>query len=330
METRSVGFLGFGKYIPEKVLPNYDLEKMVDTSNEWIVERTGIKERHIAAPDQATSDLAFNAAQQALVNAGITAEDLDCIIVATVSPDMLFPSTACILQDKLGAKKAAAFDLSAGCSGFVYGSAVASQMIASGLYKYVLVVGAETLSRIMNWKDRNTCVLFGDGAGAAVLGPVEKGYGIQAIELGAEGKGGPSLYMPAGGSRKPASHETVDAAEHYIHMNGTEVFKFAIRIMVRTTNHLLEKTGLTKEDIDLIIPHQANSRIVDSAAKRLKLTPDKIMIDLDKYGNTSGGSIPIAMCEAAEQGRYHKGENVVIVGFGAGLTWASMIIKWQA
>jgi len=328
-EKTAVGFLGMGYYVPEKIITNFDLEKMVDTSNEWIVERTGIRTRHVAAPEQATSDLAYIAAQRALADANLTAEDIDLIVVGTESPDMKFPSVACILQDKLGATKAAAFDLAAGCSGFVYACGIASQTIVSGLYKHVLVVGAETLSRILNWKDRNTCIIFGDGAGAAVLGPVEQGYGILSIDLGADGSGGKFLNMPAGGSRKPASHETVDAMEHFIHMAGSEVFKFAVKVMGRSTLRVLEKAGLTKTDIDLLVPHQANKRIIDSAAKRLKLSEDKIMVNLDKYANTSGASIPIALCEARDQGRIHKGDNVVMVGFGAGLTYGSLVVKWQ-
>lgn len=328
-DKQAVGFLGMGYYVPEKIVTNFDLEKMVDTSNEWIVERTGVKTRHVAAPEQATSDLAFIAAQRALADAKLSAEDIDLIVVGTESPDMKFPSVACILQDKLGAKHAAAFDLAAGCSGFVYACGIASQTIASGLYKHVLVVGAETLSRILNWKDRNTCILFGDGAGAAVLGPVDEGYGILAVDLGADGAGGKFLNMPAGGSRKPASHETVDAQEHFIHMVGSEVFKFAVKVMGHSTLRVLEKAGLDKTDIDLLVPHQANMRIIASAAKRLKLSEDKIMVNLDKYANTSGASIPIALCEARDQGRIHKGDNVVMVGFGAGLTYGSIVVKWQ-
>lgn len=329
MMKQSVGFLGMGCYIPEKIITNYDLEKMVDTNNEWIVDRTGIKERHIAAPEEATSDLAVKAAKLAIADAGLTAEDIDLVIVATETPDTKFPSTACLVQHEIGATHAAAFDLSAGCSGFVYGSAVASQFIATGLYKHVLVIGAETLSRIMNWQDRNTCVLFGDGAGAAVLGKVDDGYGILSIDLGADGGGGPHLILPAGGSRKPASHETVDACEHSIHMNGNDVFKFAIKIMPKTALRVLEKAGLKKDDIDLLIPHQANVRIIDSAAKRLRLSQDKIMVNVEKYGNTSAASIPIAMCEARTEGRLKKDDNVLLVGFGAGLTWASILVKWH-
>ncbi|MGN8759741.1 beta-ketoacyl-ACP synthase III [Acidaminococcus fermentans] len=329
MTKPAVGFLGMGYYVPEKVLTNFDLEKMVDTSDQWIVERTGIRERHIAAPDQATSDLAYIAAQRAMEDAGLTAEDIDLIVVGTESPDMKFPSVACILQDKLGASHAAAFDLAAGCSGFVYACGIASQTIASGLYKHVLVVGAETLSRILNWQDRNTCILFGDGAGAAVLGPVEEGYGILSVDLGANGAGGKFLTMPAGGSRKPASEETVANHEHCIHMVGKEVFKFAVKVMGHSALAALEKAGMSKEDIDLLIPHQANQRIIDSAAKRLKLSTDKIFVNLEKYANTSGASIPIALCQARDAGRLHKGENVVMVGFGAGLTYGSLVVKWQ-
>lgn len=329
MTQTAVGFLGMGYYVPEKVLTNFDLEKMVDTSDAWIVERTGIRERHIAAPEQATSDLAFIAAQRALDDAGVKPEDIDLIVLGTTSPDMAFPSTACLLQDRLGCTHAAAFDLSAGCSGFVYACGIASQSIATGLYKHVLVVGAETLSRILNWKDRNTCILFGDGAGAAVLGPVEEGYGILSIDMGADGSGGKYLDQPAGGSRRPASHETVDAVEHTIHMVGREVFKFAVRTMPKSVLTALNKVGLDQSAIDLLIPHQANLRIIDSASKRLKVPMEKIFVNLDKYANTSSGSIPIALCQARDEGRIHKGDNVVMVGFGAGLTYATLVVKWQ-
>ncbi|HIU63524.1 MAG TPA: ketoacyl-ACP synthase III [Candidatus Avacidaminococcus intestinavium] len=325
----SAGIIGMGHYLPEKIITNFDLEKMVDTNNEWIVERTGIEARHIAAPEEATSDLAYAAAVKAIADAGLESAQIECIIVASESPDTKFPSTACLLQAKLGAKKAAAFDLSAGCSGFVYALGVANSMITSGLYKYVLVVGAETLSRIMNWKDRNTCVLFGDGAGAAVLGPVEDGNGIIAVEMGADGNGGSSLSQPAGGSRKPASHETVDAGEHFIHMDGSEVFKFAITIMGKTAKSVLKKAEMTSDDVDLLVPHQANIRIINSAAKRLGLPMEKVFVNVEKYGNTSAASIPIALCEAREQGLLKKGKNILLVGFGAGLTWASIILKWN-
>lgn len=325
----SAGILGIGCYIPEKILTNYDLEKMVDTTNEWIIDRTGIKTRHIAAPEQATSDLAIIAAQRALVSANIKAEELDLIIVATASPDMAFPSTACLVQDKIKATKAAAFDLSAGCSGFVYSLTVASQMIATGLYKNILIIGAEALSKIMNWEDRNTCILFGDGAGAAIIGRVEDGYGTLGFNLGADGAGGHTLCQPAGGSRIPASKETVEKNMHYIHMSGNEVFKFAIKVMGEAANAALKSANLTANDVDLFVPHQANIRIINSAAKRLGLPMDKVIINLEKYGNTSAASIPIALCEALEQGRIKKGDNVALVGFGAGLTWAACILRWS-
>lgn len=328
MQMKYAGILGMGFYVPEKVLTNYDLEKMVETSHDWIVERTGIKERHIAAPEQATSDQALIAARKALEDAGIEAEQLDCIIVATETPDTKFPSTACFLQDLLGAKAAAAFDLSAGCSGFVYSLSVANSMITSGLYKHILIVGAETLSRIMNWKDRNTCVLFGDGAGAAVVGEVPEGYGILSVEMGADGSGGKFLQMPAGGSRKPASHETVDNNEHYIFMDGSEVFKFAVKIMASASKKVMDKAGISSEEVDLIIPHQANTRIISASAKRLHVPEEKVFVNVDRYGNTSAASVPIALCEARQQGLVKKDDKIVLVGFGAGLTWAAVAMKW--
>ncbi|MGI6092982.1 MAG: ketoacyl-ACP synthase III [Veillonellaceae bacterium] len=327
--NNAVGIIGLGYYVPEKVLTNFDLEKMVDTSDDWIVERTGIKQRHIADDATATSDLAVKAAEKALEDAGITADELDLIIVGTATPDMYFPSVACIIQDKLKATKAAAFDLSAGCSGFVYSLVTGSQFISAGLYKKVLVVGAETISKILDWTDRNTCVLFGDGAGAAVLSAVDDGYGILGVELGAEGAGGEHLKLPAGGSRLPASALTVSDKMHYVHMNGNEVFKFAIKVMGEAALKALETAGLSPEDVDCFIPHQANIRIIQSAAKRLKLPLDKVMINVDKYGNTSAASIPIALKEAVLCGKVKKDDTVVLVGFGAGLTWASCVIKWS-
>ena len=324
----SAGILGTGACLPEKVMTNFDLEKLVDTSNEWIVERTGIRERRIADPETATSDMCLKAAGAALKDAGVKAEELDLIIVATATPDYMFPSTACIVQDKLGAAHAGAFDLAAGCSGFVYGFSVASQMIASGLYQKVLVIGAETLSRIMDWTDRNTCVLFGDGAGAAVVGRVEDGYGVLALELGSKGSGAMELYQPAGGSRRPATHETVDGHGHFIHMNGKEVFKFAARIMPATCKRVLAKAGLTIGDVDMLFPHQANQRIIDNAVKHLKIDPAKVWVNIDKYGNTSAACIPICLTEAQREGRLHKGDNVLVVAFGTGLTWGSMLLKW--
>lgn len=325
---RPVGIIGTGKYVPEKILTNSDLEKMVDTNDEWIVSRTGIKERHIAAPDQATSDLAYEAAIKALESAGMTGSDLDLIIVATITPDSSFPSTACILQDKLGAKGAAAFDLSAACSGFVYGLATATSFIQSGMYNNALVIGADCLSRITDYTDRNTCVLFGDGAGAVVVGEVPEGRGFKAFDLGAEGAGGSLLQIEGGGSRLPASAETVENKKHYIYMNGREVFKFAVRVMGTATIEVLRKAGMDRTDVDLFVPHQANVRIIQSAMQRLELPEEKVVVNVDKYANTSAASIPLALVEAAEEGRMKAGDTVLMVGFGGGLTWGASVLVW--
>ncbi|MGO4347933.1 beta-ketoacyl-ACP synthase III [Paenibacillus sp. MCAF9] len=328
MGLHPVGIIGTGKYVPERILSNKELEAMVETNDEWIVTRTGIKERRLASAEEATSDLALHASREAIAAAGLTAEDIDLIIVATITPDMFFPSTACLLQDKLGAKQAAAFDLSAACSGFIYGLATGTSMIASGMYKNVLVVGAETLSRITDYTDRNTCILFGDGAGAVVLGPVEEGRGFQSFVLGADGSGGDLLKVHGGGSRVPASEESIQSKQHFIHMAGNDVFKFAVRIMGSVAEEALQKAGLNKEDIDLLIPHQANIRIIQSALNRLSLSEDKAMINLDKYGNMSSASIPVALAEAVEQGRVSEGDRLVLVGFGGGLTWGASVLVW--
>ncbi|MDQ0494233.1 beta-ketoacyl-ACP synthase III [Paenibacillus brasilensis] len=327
-KLRPVGVIGTGKYVPEKILTNKDLEAIVETSDEWIVSRTGIQERHIAAPDQATSDLAYEAAIKALKSAGMKAEDLDLIIIATVTPDMAFPSTACILQDKLGAKGAAAFDLSAACSGFVYGLATATSFIKTGIYNNALIIGVDCLSRITDYTDRNTCVLFGDGAGAVVIGEVPEGRGFQSFDLGAEGAGGGLLKLEAGGSRLPASADTIENKQHYIYMNGREVFKFAVRVMGTATVDVLEKAGLTKDDIDLFVPHQANIRIIQSAMQRLDLPEEKVVINVNKYANTSAASIPLALVEAAEEGRMKEGDRILMVGFGGGLTWGASVLVW--
>jgi 3-oxoacyl-[acyl-carrier-protein] synthase III len=328
MNNISVGILGLGKYVPERILTNQELETMVDTNDEWIVTRTGIRERRIASPDQATSDLAYEAAQEALRNAGISADQLDLIIVATVTPDMAFPSTACILQDKLGATRAAAFDLSAACSGFLYGVNTAVNFIASGAYEHVLVIGADSLSKITDFTDRNTCILFGDGAGAAVIGRVKEGHGFRSFVLGANGAGAPLLKVAGGGSRNPSTFETVDQRMHYIYMEGSEVFKFAVRIMGNAAEEALDKAGISKEEVDLLIPHQANLRIIQSALNRLDLTADKCMVNLDRYGNMSAASVPVALAEAVEQGRVKEGDCLVLVGFGGGLTWAASTLIW--
>jgi len=327
MNSKSVGILGAGKYVPEQALTNQQLEQMVDTNDEWIVTRTGIKERRIAASDEATSDLAYKAAEQALHNAGLTAKDIDLIIVATVTPDMFFPSTACLVQEKLGAT-CPAFDLSAACSGFIYSLATANGFVQSGLYRKILVIGAETLSRITDYTDRNTCILFGDGAGAVVVGEVEDGRGFQSFVLGADGSGGELLKVAGGGSRKPATAETISNNEHSIHMAGNEVFKFAVRIMGSAAEEAIEKAGISKADVDLLVPHQANIRIIQSSLQRLDLTEDKALINIDKYGNMSAASIPVALAEAVEQNRIGEGDTLCLVGFGGGLTWGSTIIKW--
>ncbi|QEK12019.1 ketoacyl-ACP synthase III [Crassaminicella thermophila] len=326
---RSVGILGTGSYLPEKVLTNHDLEKIVDTSDEWIVKRTGIKERRIADENTATSDLATKAALKALENAGVSAKEIDLIIVGTVTPDMVFPSTACIVQKNIGAEGAAAFDLEAGCSGFLYSLTVAQQFIATGMYEKVLVIGAETLSKIIDWTDRGTCILFGDGAGAVVLGPTEDGMGILSASMGADGEGGKFLKVPAGGSRMPASIKTVEERLHSIRMDGSEVFKFAVRAMNKASLGALELSGYGIEDIDYLVPHQANTRIINSAAKKLKLDNEKVHINLDKVGNMSAASIPVALDEAVRLGKIKKGDLVVMVGFGAGLTWGASVIKWN-
>ncbi|MBA2937875.1 ketoacyl-ACP synthase III [Paenibacillus sp. CGMCC 1.16610] len=323
-----VGVLGTGKYVPDRILTNQELETMVETNDEWIVTRTGIRERRIAAEGQATSDLCYEASLIALANAGITADQLDLIVVSTITPDMAFPSTACILQEKLGAKKAAAFDLSAACSGFVYGLANASNFIATGTYKYALVIGADCLSKITDYTDRNTCILFGDGAGAVVIGEVPEERGFKSFELGADGTGGPLLKIEGGGSRNPASQTSIDQRMHYIYMAGAEVFKFAVRIMGNAADEVLNKAGWDKSDIDLLVPHQANMRIIQASLNRLEMTADKCMINLDKYGNMSAASIPVALAEAAEQGRLTEGDRLVLVGFGGGLTWGATALVW--
>ncbi|QIB26232.1 ketoacyl-ACP synthase III [Caloranaerobacter azorensis] len=326
--NKSVGIIGTGSFVPEKVLTNHDLEKIVDTSDEWIKTRTGIVERRILDDDKATSYMATVAAERAIDDAGIKNEDIDMIIVSTVTPDMAFPSTACIVQDKLGCTNAAAFDLEAACSGFLYALSIAYAYVNSGLYKNVLVIGAETLSRIIDWTDRNTCVLFGDGAGAAIVSTVPEGMGFLGINLGADGSGGKYLTQPAGGSKCPATHDTVDKRLHYIKMEGNEVFKFAVRAMEEAAKKVIEMSGLKLEDIDYLVPHQANIRIIESARKRLKLAKDKVYINLNKYGNMSSASIPVALDEAIKAGKIRNGDNILLVGFGGGLTWGSCIIKW--
>lgn len=319
--------LGTGSAVPEKILTNADFEKMVDTNDEWIVSRTGIRERRIAAEGEATSDYVLKACQGALESAGVSAEQVDMIIVGTVTPDTFFPSTANIVQDKLGATKAAAFDLAAACSGFLYGLSVGASFIESGRYQYVLVAAGDLLSRITDYEDRSTCVLFGDGAGAVLLGPTQEDKGLLAFDLGSDGSGGKFLNMPAGGSRLPASHETVDQRLHYLKMAGQETFKFAVKAMTSSTERVLETAGLQKEDIGLLVPHQANIRIIDAASRRFGLGQEKVAVTIDKYGNTSASSIAIAFDEAVRAGRAKDGDVVIMVGFGGGLTWGAVALR---
>lgn len=325
----SAAIIGTGSCLPERVLTNYDLEKMVDTSDEWIRTRTGIRERHLADAGTAASDLAVPAATRALAAAGIPAAEVDLIIVATVTPDTLFPATACLVQERLGARGAAAFDLSAGCSGFIYALGVAGQFLTTGVYRTALVIGVEVLSKIINWQDRSTCVLFGDGAGAVVLQAVPAGRGILGLHLGADGAGGSLLTIPAGGSRLPASTTTVQEQLHTIHMSGAEVFKFAVRVMGEASLEALAKAGLKKEDVDFLIPHQANIRIIEAATKRLGLAPEKVYVNLDRYGNMSSASIPVALDEAYRAGLLQRDHKVVLVAFGAGLTWGAAVVNWE-
>jgi 3-oxoacyl-[acyl-carrier-protein] synthase-3 len=316
-------------YVPERVLSNQDLEQMVDTSDDWIVTRTGIRERRIVAEGEATVSMSLAASRQALERARLRPADLELIIVATSTPDYLCPSAASILQHRLGAKKAAAFDLVAGCSGFVYALVTANQFIRSGLYERVLVVGAETLSMGVDWTDRNTCILFGDGAGAVVMQASSSPTGILASELGSRGSDWDALMYPGGGSAKPFSQQVLDSRENYLRMDGRRVFKFATRIMSESVRRVVIESGVPWDDIKLVIPHQANARIIDVAVRRMRLDPDKVVVNLDRYGNTSAASVALALYEAVEEGRLQPGDHVVLVGFGAGLTWASAVLHWQ-
>lgn len=329
MKSFSVGISGTGSYVPKKILTNNDLSQMVNTSSEWILSRTGIEERRIASNDTATSDLCTIAAKRALDDANLKPEEIDLIIVATVTPDYFLPSTACLVQKNIGANNAAAFDLNAGCTGFVYGLTTGSNFIKAGVYKRVLVIGGETLSKIVNWKDRNTCILFGDGAGACILEKCEEGYGIVSYELGADGSNGDSLIQPGGGSREPASIKSIENNLHYIHMDGKEVFKFAVRVMGKSAMTVLEKANMSIDDLDYLIPHQANIRIIESSRKKLNLAEEKVYVNLNKYGNMSSASIPVALDEAIKNHKIKKDDSVLLVAFGAGLTWGSVVIKWN-
>jgi 3-oxoacyl-[acyl-carrier-protein] synthase-3 len=322
-----VSITGLGCHVPGRVVTNDDLAKLVDTSDEWIRTRTGIRERRYAAADEALSDIALPAAKLALERSASDPAEIDLLIVATVTPDMVFPSTAAILADQLGATDAAAYDLSAGCTGFVYGVAQAAGMLASGLNRRALVIGADVLSKVMNFADRSTCVLFGDGAGAVVMEPVAT-EGFIGFELGADGAGGVDLQLPAGGSRFPASAETVADGLHYVHMNGRQVFRFATRVLVSSAQSLLEKTGVAIEDVDVYVPHQANVRIIDHAVAKLGIPEERVVVNVDRYGNTSSASIPLALAEAVDDGRIRKGATILMTGMGAGLTWGSTLMRW--
>ena len=325
---KSVGIVGLGIYAPEKIMTNADWEKLVDTSDEWIRTRTGIQERRYVAEGQGTSDLAVEAGKNALKDAGMTPEEVDFIILATCTPDYRAQNSSSLVQAKLGAKNAAAFDLSAACSGFIYALSVGKSMIQSGMYKNILVVAAESVSKLLNMKDRNTAILFGDGAAAAVLKEVEDGYGIISSFLGTEGVTDETLRINVGGTLNPVTHEAIDNGDIYLKMNGQEVFKFAVKALPKSTKEALAVAGMKVEDLDMVIPHQANMRIIEAASKRLKVPMDKIYVNLQKYGNTSAASVGLALGEAVQEGKIKKGSMLALTGFGAGLTYGSVIMKW--
>lgn len=328
MVRRGSTIAGIGRSIPPRIVTNVDLEASIDTTDEWVRTRTGIRERRVAPPEVATSDLAVEAAQEALADAGVDARDLDLIIVGTASPDMLFPATACLVQDRLGARRAGAFDLSAACSSWAYGVAMGHAAVAAGTAETVLVIGAEVLSRITDWTDRATAVLFGDAGAAVVLRPCPPDEGFLSFHLGADGSGGPWICLPGGGSRLPASEQTVAARDHYIKMNGREVYKFAVRTIPRAIERVVADAGLTIDQVDCFIPHQANIRIIEAAAQRLGQPMDRFFVNVERYGNTSSASVPVALYEALEQGRIRPGSVVVFVAFGGGLTWGAAAMRW--
>ncbi len=326
--TIKAAITGTGSYLPEKILTNADLEKMVETSDEWITTRTGVKERRMAAPQEAASDLGAEAARKALKEANLQAEDIDCLIVATITGDMPFPSTACFIQNLIGAKNAAAFDVSAACTGFIYALSIGKAYIENKTYKKILIIAVDLLSRVTDWTDRGTCVLFGDGAGAVILEPSNSEFGIESIYIGADGRQTHLLYQPGGGSRTPATGKSVTDKQHYIKMSGNEVFKFAVTAMIDSARKAMGMANLKCEDIKLLIPHQANIRIIEATAKRLKLPVEKIFVNIQKYGNMSGATTAIGLDEAFREGRIKKGDYVELVAFGAGLTWGAAVIKW--
>jgi len=319
---------GTGSYAPKKVITNHDLEKLVDTSDEWIIERTGIRERRIAEKGQTTSDLAYEASRKALRAAGLRADELDLILVATMTPDMILPSTGCVLQEKLGAKKAAAFDIYAACSGFIYGMSIASAFIKADVYRNILLVGAEVLSRFTDWEDRTTCILFGDGAGAAVIQRHAGKRGILSTHLHSDGSLGDLIQVPAGGSQHPASHDTIRKRMHFVKMKGNETFKAAVRALEGVVQEALEHNKVNPEEIDYLIPHQANLRIIQAMAQRLNMPMEKVVLNLPKYGNTSAASIPMALDEAVRHGKIKENHLLLFEAFGGGLTWASALVRW--
>ena len=325
----NAGIMGVGMAVPDRLLTNADLEKLVDTNDEWIMSRTGIRERRICSPDETSSTLGSRAARQALADAGVRPDELELIICATATGDYIWPSTACVIQAEIGAGRCTAYDLSAACSGFVFGLATAAGFIKSGLMKRILVIGVDTLTKQLNWEDRGTCILFGDGAAAAVVGPCAPGEGILATSMGSDGTGVEQIIMPAGGTKMPVTAEAIEKKLNCIHMKGAEVFKFAVKIMGDACVDALNRAGLTSVDVDLFIPHQANIRIIRAAADRMNLPPEKVFVNVDRYGNTSAASIGIAMREALDQGRIQRGSVVVTVGFGAGLTWGANVIRWS-
>lgn len=323
-----IGIIATGSYVPEKVLTNHDLEQMVETSDEWIVTRTGIKERRIAAPEQTTSDIATIAAQRALAKANMAATEIELIVVATITGDVPLPATACYVQQKLGAKNAFAFDISAACTGFIYGLSIAKRFILTGMVKNALVIGAEELSKFTDYTDRNTCVIFGDGAGAAILKPVPEEKGILTEYLGSDGNAADLIYVPAGGTKIPITVEQIEQKQQFIKMKGNEVFKFAVLAMGKAIKHALTDAHINSDQVSLMIPHQANIRIIQASAERFNIPMEKVYINIDKYGNTSAASIPIALDEVVQSGKIQENDIIVLVAFGAGLTWGSCVIRW--
>ena len=329
MKKRRAKISAIGMYVPERRMTNADMAKIVDTSDEWILSRSGIKERRIVAKGQANSDLSVKAIENAFEGRDFRPDEIDLIVVATVTPDMMFPSTACIVQDKIGAKNAWSFDLSGACSGFLYAMATGAQFVETGMCQKVLVVGTDVMSSILNFEDRTTCVLFGDGSGAVLLESTEEeNIGILDCMLKSDGAGGKYLYMPGGGSLHPATHETVDKKMHYVHQDGRNVFKFAVKLISEVSAKILERNGYSAAEVTLYVPHQANLRIIQSSLKRLKLRPDQVAINIDQYANTTAATIPIGLAEAHRQGRIHKGDLVLLASFGAGFTWGSVLLRW--